>query len=1046
MAWRDRARRRTGRPGAGASTGADAAGPGVDEPRPGVPGGWDGGWRQVSAPRLTVSRAPLAVSDGLVFRAGLAAWRDPSFDTGLAHGVLPSAPTGLVSGVAHPVTGTAKAARSGGGPLLLRALAPVTEEDDSGPTPGAGDIQSTAVRPAGPELSQVQRHARAGERGTERTDERSAGPTAERGTSGTGNTGRTAPRAPGGAAERRDAPSVQRRTPEGGSPPPRAPGGDATSRTSPDSTDTSSRPGQRDDKGRRTVPAPAPGNEPPAPTPAEAPVQRALVAGESLAVLDGPVPPGRQADAPGADRPASATPARFPLVRRIAVVPGSISGTDPVRPSDMPGGPASRSPRTDVGSARARTDAGDGARPGARTIMTASSAPGARTAAGGRSGAGASPAPRTDAATGAGPSAGRGHRPRAGAGRSHPRDQGAPAPLVRPRPAGRSLIVSRDATGPARRIAALAPAPATRASERGPAPATAATEPHDRPAERSPQTGPTTPGRPPLGAPLPQMPPTAVQLSPTSGAYTTSETVRPLDLPVVQSRTDSPPEQPSATPRSAPGTAAPGTPAPAAVNGPARPPVRTGLGAPLSALPASAEPTGRGERSGRPRPGGSARPSRASVQRALAQPGNPAQPRDPAQTPQAPLLGGSPAADAAPPTSPPPANRTAPPTPFLAPSGHGGTSGPGATDAVEGPGTTGIPGAVVQRSASGRATPPQDPAATPPRAGASAPPATGTPAGPATPGAQASEQPGATPLPRPGGVRHRGTGPGGPVPLVVARAVGGSAYSAAPGAGAASTIRPTVRLLSARPLSVSTQAASGPALPAPRPGGRPVVVARWSQAGPSVRDGGDAPASTPRPPADGARHIQRVTGAPAPGSGSPVTHVVRPASAAPMLQSAPHASVPARPLPVSAPQGQLPPVQPTFAATPGLPARQEPHRTAPVVRPAARVVQRDGATPASSGGPPAASSMSTAGTQTTAATSTRTSSTATATGTGTSAATGAGTVANRTTASTGTQTSPAPGIDLDDLARRLLDPVSRLLRTELRRGRERTGHPTDRRR
>ncbi|MFM9446796.1 hypothetical protein [Streptomyces acidiscabies] len=36
--------------------------------------------------------------------------------------------------------------------------------------------------------------------------------------------------------------------------------------------------------------------------------------------------------------------------------------------------------------------------------------------------------------------------------------------------------------------------------------------------------------------------------------------------------------------------------------------------------------------------------------------------------------------------------------------------------------------------------------------------------------------------------------------------------------------------------------------------------------------------------------------------------------------------------------------------------------------------------------------------------------------------------------------------DLDDLARRLLDPVSRLLRTELRRGRDRTGRPYDGRR
>ncbi|MET9442411.1 hypothetical protein [Streptomyces sp. NPDC006610] len=39
-----------------------------------------------------------------------------------------------------------------------------------------------------------------------------------------------------------------------------------------------------------------------------------------------------------------------------------------------------------------------------------------------------------------------------------------------------------------------------------------------------------------------------------------------------------------------------------------------------------------------------------------------------------------------------------------------------------------------------------------------------------------------------------------------------------------------------------------------------------------------------------------------------------------------------------------------------------------------------------------------------------------------------------------------PGLDLDDLARRLLDPVARLLRAELRRGRERTGRPYDGRR
>jgi syndecan 1 len=36
--------------------------------------------------------------------------------------------------------------------------------------------------------------------------------------------------------------------------------------------------------------------------------------------------------------------------------------------------------------------------------------------------------------------------------------------------------------------------------------------------------------------------------------------------------------------------------------------------------------------------------------------------------------------------------------------------------------------------------------------------------------------------------------------------------------------------------------------------------------------------------------------------------------------------------------------------------------------------------------------------------------------------------------------------DLDELARRLLDPLGRLLRAELRQGRERTGRLHDRRR
>ena len=44
------------------------------------------------------------------------------------------------------------------------------------------------------------------------------------------------------------------------------------------------------------------------------------------------------------------------------------------------------------------------------------------------------------------------------------------------------------------------------------------------------------------------------------------------------------------------------------------------------------------------------------------------------------------------------------------------------------------------------------------------------------------------------------------------------------------------------------------------------------------------------------------------------------------------------------------------------------------------------------------------------------------------------------------ETPQDAGKDLDDLARRLLDPMARLLRTELRRGRDRTGRPYDGRR
>lgn len=125
--WLRRGDRQPGTPprgGAGAETGhapepeADRSDSGAGQ-RDGVGGGdWDGGWRQVAPPTVTVARSSIGVSDGLRFRDGLASWQDLAFGSELGHAVLPSAPVGLIHGVARP--GSARS-ESPGGPLLLRA-------------------------------------------------------------------------------------------------------------------------------------------------------------------------------------------------------------------------------------------------------------------------------------------------------------------------------------------------------------------------------------------------------------------------------------------------------------------------------------------------------------------------------------------------------------------------------------------------------------------------------------------------------------------------------------------------------------------------------------------------------------------------------------------------------------------------------------------------------------------------------------------------------------------------------------------------------------
>ncbi|MFB8235641.1 hypothetical protein ACFC58_03735, partial [Kitasatospora purpeofusca] len=178
MAWRDRVRRRGAVPDAAPSDGAGAGAAGAVQRAaagrgPGVPADWDGGWRRTAPALLTVSRAPMSVSDGLAFRDGLAAWRDPSFDTGLAHALLPTAPTGLVRGIDRPAV--AHPTHGGGGPLLLRALRLPDADAAPGAAPGAGAPQQEAPPAPG---AQAAGRAQPGGSGARVSGARASGPRA----------------------------------------------------------------------------------------------------------------------------------------------------------------------------------------------------------------------------------------------------------------------------------------------------------------------------------------------------------------------------------------------------------------------------------------------------------------------------------------------------------------------------------------------------------------------------------------------------------------------------------------------------------------------------------------------------------------------------------------------------------------------------------------------------------------------------------------------------------------------------------------------------
>ncbi|WP_217197175.1 hypothetical protein [Streptomyces buecherae] len=587
--------------------------------------------------------------------------------------------------------------------------------------------------------------------------------------------------------------------------------------------------------------------------------------------------------------------------------------------------------------------------------------------------------------------------------------------------------------------------------------------------------------RPPLGAPMANLPDTAVPLPPS--APTAREPVAGA-LPVVQPRAAGPVERPAGSPGRAAGPApgpaasAPTTPATPQARGrapgapsvpdgaarphtnsptaptPRRPSPRTGLGAPLSSLPPSADLS-------------------APVQRAATPGSRPESQRAPERSPHTASPTGAPAPASPSPAAPAP---TAPPARSPRTGAEATTSGHAPLLGAVGPrqggevrrealrayGVTVSP-TLVQRVV---APAPTAPASRLARPAASPTVAPGAPHGP---GGRAADVEGAGPdAARPA---VRGAAPsaapraGGRIPLVMARPV--------PRAGGASggvgdpvpralptTHLPTARLLASRPLVPGIRATAEAAPPRAT---RPVVAPRWPRATPPLTDQSPGPPRRPAPhapPVAGApAHVQRAPATPtrsghgtagtatftdAPGAPSPsgAPPLVRPS--APVVRPGTTAAggglAPVGPLPVTAPRAEPGAARHPLGNAPVVPVRATPRTAAgppvlarrPAVPPAttarppgAPVIQRAPGGSTEGGGGPDGHPPGVAAPHPTRPTER-----------------GEG-AAQQAAAH---QKAAPPGPDMDELARRLLDPVARLLRTELRRGRERAGRPFDGRR
>ncbi|WP_210573027.1 hypothetical protein [Streptomyces sp. GESEQ-4] len=1079
MAWRDRLRRRaagadgsgagqSGRSGSGDSSGSVPGAPGDGGGTSGagasgssVPGDWDGGWRRTAPPPLTVARAPLGVSDGLTFRAGLASWQNPAFDNGLGHALLPTAPTGVVSGVTRPAA--PQPTRTGGGPLLLRAVR--QEGADAGDLGGGGQATGSGSSGSG---------------------------------SSSGSSGTTSRSAPSGAG-----PVVQRSADNSGAGKGRS--GDAPRTRGITSAESPA-----------VLSSPAPAVVTPADT------GRSALAREIPLVRRVAVVPGATAGVPGSDSgSASRSPGGSggrttsgPAVQRAA----TESRPSPVAVQPRPVGPRLTVARRQAGPAR-RVPALRPAAPDTRPAPDTSAAPSApaagttapvqraATRTGSRAPLGAPlselpstatplaegrSAPRPASGTGSapGPALPVVQRQTEGGGTSDGGVQGTAQEGSAPRrtsDAGRSMARARGGLGAP--LPALPPSAAVPGSTSSGAHASRGPDVQRAPSRRDGRGSATAPGRdgtsaqttPPASGPDVQRAPsrqdgrgsaagsgrdgTSAEAAPPAGGE--SGTDAPLLGSVdVQRRVT--------TPSATGDTTSPGHPT-AHGTGPATPLVTPSQataseGAATPATPAA--PAGNAPRPGVQQPSTPGAPGPVVVARALAE-GTPGADR--------------PAAPAAPGGQGAAGTGSASPSVQAAPRGHGATGTLGAADpralaeGTPGADRPAAPAASRGQGAAGTGSASPSVQAAPSTHGAPGPvvvaralaegasdartPGADRPAAPAAPRAGTPGAADSRSLPGAGSaapsVQAASRTHGAPGPVVVARALAEGVSDARtpaadrPTAPAAHRTPRTLQLLPARPLTLSTRAPEGAAQPtATRPGNRPVVPMRWpgDQAAPQSQGGTGTPARpTPGPSSvtPATPHVQRAaTPHPAPqnsgagttGSSAAVRHV-------PVVQLAPShrethgapAAVPARSLPITAPQ--TPPLTDRPAAS-SAPASAG---NVPVVRPrtsppggAAPPVQRaysadDSALPGSMDK----------------ATPTRPRQPASAAGDLAEPAkpqAGNGRSASAKRTAQRAETPQDPGMDLDELARRLIDPVARLLRTELRRGRERTGRPYDGRR